>query len=179
MIRKKIYTILLFASPLFSVVLSPQQKNILQIAGKLLEEGNINYTWGGNSEQDLDCSHFIHTVYQKAGLSFPYLTSRDMEHLSSRQLYKKFALIDLGTATDQVVPGDFLVYSGHVVLVENVNKNNLGDIIHATSGKEIRGPGQGIQRARQVAFSNFRGSLLKILRHKDLLPVRQLKPVKK
>jgi hypothetical protein len=69
---------------------------------------------------------------------------------------------------EKVVAGDMLVYRGHVVVVETVHEPGVADIIHATGGKDIKLAGQGIQRERYARVSNFRGELLRVIRHKKL-----------
>lgn len=117
----------------------------------------------------LDCSHFIALVYQRAGLKAPYLTTKQMLRKSTLELKKDYHWVDLGRDARRVLPGDILVYPGHVVMVESLSRQGVGQIIHSTSGKELKGAGQGIQRQSQVSFSEFKGSLLRILRHKVLL----------
>jgi len=117
----------------------------------------------------LDCSHFTALVFRRAGLKQPYLTTRQMLDLSAQELRSRYSLIDLGRRWQTAQAGDLLVYRGHVVLVESVN-GERADIIHATSGLAIREPGQGIQRERQVPIENFRGPLLRVLRHLELQP---------
>jgi hypothetical protein len=52
--------------------------------------------------------------------------------------------------------------------VEKVHSLTSADIIHATGGKDIKLPGQGIQRERFVRVGSFRGELLRVLRHQKL-----------
>ena len=115
----------------------------------------------------LDCSHFIKKVFNSAGIPVPYLTTSDMLSISDKRL-ESSGYIRLA-ATADIKPADLLVYRGHVVLVEEVRKRGMGDVIHATSGKEVKGPGQGVQRARYVDLKHFRGPVLAILRLKKLM----------
>jgi hypothetical protein len=117
----------------------------------------------------LDCSHFVQLVFERAGLGFPYLTSTQMLDLNSEALLKKYNLRAIEFRPDDLVIGDLLVYRGHVVIVERLHEAGIADIIHATGGKDIKEPGQGIQRERFVRVSNFRGPLLRILRHENLI----------
>lgn len=119
-------------------------------------------TCGGCS---LDCSHFTQLVFARAGLSFPYITSAQMLDLSADALQKKYNLKPVATTPTSVIPGDMLVYRGHVVIVETVREPGIADIIHATGGKDIRLPGQGIQRERFAKIGTFRGDLLRVIRH--------------
>ncbi len=117
----------------------------------------------------LDCSHFISLVYKGAGLKAPYLTTKQMVRKSAFELEKDFFWVDLGRKPRRILPGDILVYPGHVVMVEEVTRQGIGKVIHSTSGKEVQGPGQGIQRQSLVKFDSYKGPLLRILRHKLLL----------
>jgi hypothetical protein len=122
-------------------------------------------TCGGCS---LDCSHFTQLVFARAGLSFPYITSAQMLDLSADALQKKYNLKPVATTPTSVIPGDMLVYRGHVVIVETMREPGIADIIHATGGKDIRLPGQGIQRERFAKIGTFRGDLLRVIRHAKL-----------
>ena len=122
----------------------------------------------------LDCSHFTALVFAQAALPYPYLDTSLMLQLPAKALRRRYQLLDLGTELSRAAPGDLLVYAGHVVLLERVEGVSpgqgdwRGDVVHATGGREIKGPGQGIQRARFADLANFRGPLLRILRHADL-----------
>jgi hypothetical protein len=120
----------------------------------------------------IDCSHFSQLVFLKAGLRAPYLATSLMLELGAEPLAKNYSLIDLGTDIEAAMPGDLLVYNGHVVLLEKRESGTTGDIIHATSGREIKGPGMAIQRVRSAALQDFRGQLLRILRHESLAAPR-------
>ena len=116
----------------------------------------------------LDCSHFVQRVFSDAGIHFPYLTTDTMRQTPPNILLKRYGLIDLGRDVRRSIAGDLLVYKGHVVLLEKVHKPGIGDIVHATGGRDIKGPGEGIQRERHVKLASFRGPLMRILRHQSL-----------
>lgn len=120
----------------------------------------------------LDCSHFIQLAFQRAGVHLPYLSTAEMLNTSRQKLFRSYSLVEVDMFDQKIQPGDLLVYEGHVVMVEKTHKDGYGDIIHATGGKDIREPGQGIQRERYVPLRRFRGSLLKVLRHKQLTNLR-------
>jgi hypothetical protein len=121
----------------------------------------------------LDCSHFTELVYRLSGVPYPYLDTKLMIGLSAERLRKNYSLIDLGDRPEFARPGDLLVYDGHVVMLEKLagtSKNIVrGDIVHATGGRDIKLPGQGIQRERFVEIGHYRGMLRRILRHAALL----------
>lgn len=116
----------------------------------------------------LDCSHYTFEVFKQAGLDATYLTTALMNDLPAPDLAKKYHLLDIGPSVDRAMPGDLLVYDGHVVLLEKKGKDGRGDVIHVTSGRDLRGPGNGIQRERQALLASFRGPVLRVLRHLDL-----------
>jgi hypothetical protein len=116
-------------------------------------------------------------VMKNAGLYMPYLDTKTMLDLPPGLLRKHYRLIDLGRQIHLAAPGDFLVYKGHVVIVESKMGSSKGDVLHATGGRDVKLPGQGVQRERFVDFENFRGPLLRILRHQDLQR-QQLKPLR-
>lgn len=113
-----------------------------------------------------------------------------MIRLSEKKLVKLYDLRDIGSDVKRALPGDLLVYHGHVVILERSYsfEGKRGDIIHATSGREIRGPAMGIQRARNVDLANFKGRLQRVLRHRDIWlldniidknkPKKRLRPIK-
>lgn len=116
----------------------------------------------------LDCSHFTQLVYARVGLDYPYLTTSQMSELPGRILDQKYNLLVVGTDVKKAEPGDLLVYPGHVVMLESATRQGFGNVIHATGGKDIKVPGQGIQRERQAQLTHFRGELKRILRHRKL-----------
>ena len=123
----------------------------------------------------LDCSHFTYEVFKQAGLTSRYLTTSMMNELDGRVLMKDFQLVDIGRRVERAIPGDLLVFEGHVVMLERKYPDQTGDVIHVTSGRDLRGPGLGIQRERRASLAQFRGPLLRILRHLDL--VQELRQV--
>ncbi len=117
----------------------------------------------------LDCSHYTHEVFKQAGLNSTYLTTALMNNLSPQDLAGRYNFLDIGSSISRAMPGDLLVYDGHVVLLEKkYSDGQHGDVIHSTSGRELRGPGNGIQRERRARLQNFRGPILRVLRHLDL-----------
>lgn len=121
------------------------------------------------SRCSLDCSHFTQLVFARAGVHHPYLTSVDMAALPPDRLSRSFGFVALPADPAAAVPGDLLVYKGHVVMLERSHAGGKGDVIHATGGRDIKEPGQGIQRERWADLARFRGPLLRILRHRNLM----------
>lgn len=121
------------------------------------------------AECSLDCSHFIHQVFNHAGLTMPYLTTKQMLQLSPPSLQKTWHLVTMPQQERLIRPLDLLVYQGHVVMVEAVTSKGRGTVVHVTAGRELRGPGVALQRERQVEFAHFRGPLRRVLRHRLLI----------
>lgn len=115
----------------------------------------------------LDCSNFVTWAFRTAGFKFKYLTTRQMIELPRQTLASKYQLIDLRTDLSQANPGDLLVYPGHVVILSEIdNKTQRGTVLHATGGKDLRGPGMGLQKERLAPLISFRGPLQRILRYR-------------
>lgn len=117
----------------------------------------------------LDCSHFTYEVYKQSGLGAKYLTTALMNSMEPLKLLHNYYLVDIGDRVERALPGDLLVYDGHVVMLERKYRDGTGDVIHVTSGRDLKGPGLGIQRERRIVLGQFRGQLLRILRHLDLV----------
>ena len=145
----------------------------LAMAGKAREgKGKALQACPGCNRCSLDCSHFTSLVYRRSGLSAPYLTTEYMRRLAPATLLHRYHLMVVGQDPRLALPGDLLVYRGHVVLLEKLRKEGRGDLIHATSGKDLRGPGMGIQRERYADLGRFRGPLQRVLRHGMLVVKR-------
>ncbi len=97
------------------------------------------------------------------------MSFKRLSRLSAASLAKRYKLVPMGNASADAISGDLLVYAGHVVILERITKVEgiivWGDVIHATGGKDLKGPGLGIQRERSARLDYFRGDLLRILRH--------------
>lgn len=110
-------------------------------------------------------------------MPYPYLDTTLMLQLDPRSLRERYQLVDLGQKIELAKAGDFLVYQGHVVMLEKRHRPvsglplHRGDLIHATGGRAIKAPGQGIQRERFVELTQFRGPLRRILRHLKLAEI--------
>jgi cell wall-associated NlpC family hydrolase len=169
-------------------------EKFIEEAHRLVEESEVSYVYGGSQYADgktchecnhclaqrspsssmrlltcpvcqqcsIDCSHFTQLVFRNVGIDVSYLTTQQMLTLPKDHLKKNFHWIDV--SVQHAAPGDLLVYKGHVVILTS-RMGPKGDIVHATGGKDIKLPGQGIQRERQIFWANFRGPLLRVLRH--------------
>ncbi len=113
----------------------------------------------------IDCSHFVTSVFERAGAPLAFLPTATMVNLSADDLKTRFGLITQPYNMSDVEPGDLVVFSGHVVIVAKYFGRGRADVIHATSGKDLKGPGLGIQRDRFIELDHFRGPVRRILRH--------------
>ncbi len=117
----------------------------------------------------LDCSHFILHVFENAGLKTKYLTTSAMRSFSKDKLLTDFNWIDMGAKASRAMNGDLAVYPGHVIMIMKVYPETAkADIIHVTSGRDIKSPGEAVQTERGIKIENFRGPLQRLLRHKDI-----------
>lgn len=115
----------------------------------------------------LDCSHFTWLVYHLAQLPLPYLHTPLMVSLSKEKLYRNYKLLVVD-GFKNAQKGDLLVYKRHVGILLEKRGLRKGDMIHATSGRSVRGPGQGIQLIYNTDLMHFKGGLKRVLRHKGL-----------
>jgi cell wall-associated NlpC family hydrolase len=62
----------------------------------------------GGGARPRDCSHLVHTIYDRAGFSYPYASSSDL--YTGTDDFQRVA---------QPQPGDLAVWKGHVGIVVN------------------------------------------------------------
>jgi hypothetical protein len=74
-------------------------------------------------EKETDCSHFVHGIYRRAGLSFSFRSSRNLPDAPEFELLPKRAAL----------PGDLMLFRGHVGIVDS-----NGYIISATRSRHHR-----------------------------------------
>jgi hypothetical protein len=106
---------------------------------------------GSNLDKATDCSHFVHEIYRRAGLTYGF---RDTSQLKSAP---EFDLLP----EEEAMPGDMMLFRGHVGLVDHD-----GRIISATytHGRKRKGR-SSITRLRRTAFKPLRGRL-SVLRYR-------------
>jgi NlpC/P60 family len=110
----------------------------LAILGAALESGR--------DLPQTDCSHAVHAIYQQAGLPYPYATSRE--------LYAGAAPFKRVT---RPLPGDLVVWPGHVGIV--VNPRNHSFYSALTSGVGVEDYDSDYWRKRgQRRFFRYAGS---------------------
>ena len=107
-------------------------------------------------------------MFKNAGLQTNYLTTAAMRSFSKKRLLNDFNWVDLGAKASRAMPGDLAVYPGHVVMIMKVDaNNNSADIIHVTSGRDIKKPVKPY-RLSMVSISKISEALQRLLRHKDI-----------
>ena len=118
----------------------------------------------------MDCSHFVHSVFRKAGLSYPYASSIEMARQSSSGITKHFQFVDLGKQVAELRPGDLVVFLRHVVIVTKVTGTGRADIAHISryrgASRHLLG---GFRHDLDVNILKYRGGLIRILRHEKLV----------
>ncbi len=82
-----------------------------------------------------DCSHLVHTLYQRAGYSYPYMNSLDLYRGTGQFLRIRYPQ-----------PGDLIVWRGHVGIVVNPREHSFFSSV--TSGTKIEDYRSPYWRAR-------------------------------
>jgi NlpC/P60 family len=72
-----------------------------------------------------DCSHLVHAVYERAGLSYPYSNSREL-----------YVGIEQFQIVSQPQPGDLIVWRGHVGIVVSPTKRSFFSALRSGRGVE-------------------------------------------
>jgi cell wall-associated NlpC family hydrolase len=130
----------------------------------------------------VDCSHFVHRLYEEVGLPLPYLATSKLKHLKGAAL-RADNLVDVGHDLAQARPGDLVVTARHVVLLLALHDHGFADFIHVSRRVDGgRGGGKarigGIELARDRDLLHYRGKIVRILRHVMLdVPALDAKPM--
>lgn len=111
----------------------------------------------------LDCSHFVQRIFREAGLSFPYLPTMQLKHLTPAKL-RLNNLVDVGRDLHLAKPGDLLLHKNHIVMLLDKTGARSGDFIHV-SRLIKRGKVGGVEVVRDTDLEKYRGKVLRILRH--------------
>lgn len=118
----------------------------------------------------MDCSHFVHAVFRKAGLPYPYASSREMATQSSEGMAKHFQFVDLGKQIAELQPGDLVVFPRHVAIITRVTGSGRADLAHISryrgASKYLLG---GFRHDLDVSITEYRGGFIRILRHERLI----------
>lgn len=79
----------------------------------------------GRSRSKPDCSHLVHTVYERAGFPYSYVSSSDL-----------FAGVDEFRRLTRPQPGDLVVWPGHVGIVVNPAQDTFFSALRSGIGVE-------------------------------------------
>lgn len=102
----------------------------------------VKYRKGArNLASATDCSHFVHEIYQRAGLPYGFRTSRELRDAPEFELLPE----------SEALPGDLMLFRGHVGIVDRD-----GLIISATRVRS-RAQKSTITRYSRTNFPGFRG----------------------
>ena len=93
-----------------STLPSDRRQSILDIAH---QNAGTHYQWGGESASGMDCSHFVHHVYQEAGVAYPYTTTHGDWQQSGF------------TKTNQPQRGDIIMWNGHMGIIVDPDKKTF------------------------------------------------------
>jgi len=115
----------------------------------------------------MDCSHFVYRLYQEAGLNYAYASSWELSRQNGKGLLKHYNLIDIGRDLALAQPGDLLIFRKHIMMLSGVISPSRGDFVHITRFR----PGDasklgGFRWDKDKDILNYRGKLVRILRHK-------------
>ncbi|MEN9834765.1 MAG: hypothetical protein RL011_958 [Pseudomonadota bacterium] len=116
----------------------------------------------------IDCSHFVHRLMSDAGLSYPYMATEKLRHMTQRAL-RSLNLVDIGRDLRKALPGDLLLQNSHVVLLLAKTGAGRGDVIHVNRSFK-HGEVGGIEVLRDTELSRVSGRVVRILRHTALVP---------
>jgi cell wall-associated NlpC family hydrolase len=93
-------------------------------------------------EQETDCSHFVHEIYRRAGFSYAFRSTDDLQEAPEFELLPE----------EEAMPGDLMLFRGHVGLVDND-----GRIISSTYRRGRRP--SSITRFQRTVFKPLRSHM--------------------
>ena len=99
-----------------SFLLSPSEG--LSVLGAALESR-------GHGRSKSDCSHLVHTIYERAGFPYSYVNSSDL-----------YAGVDEFQQVTRPQPGDLVVWPGHVGIVVNPSQSTFFSALRSGLGVE-------------------------------------------
>jgi cell wall-associated NlpC family hydrolase len=79
----------------------------------------------GRTRSKPDCSHLVHTVYERAGFQYPYVSSSDIYHGVPEFRHVMYPQ-----------PGDLVAWPGHVGIVVNPSQNTFFSSVRSGLGVE-------------------------------------------
>ena len=106
----------------------------------------------------MDCSHFVNQLFRAAGLDYRYASTHEFLRRGRAEF------VSIGTDAAQAQAGDLLFYRNHLVLVVTKREGRRGDFVHVSrsAGTDRLG---AIDLVMDQDLSNYRGRLLRIMRH--------------
>lgn len=131
----------------------------------------------------LDCSHFVHKVFNRAGFEFPFTSTSGMMKANKERPRAVPGLRYIGKDLRLAMPGDLLVLRKHVVILVRLHDDLSADVVHVSRSVRNSSYGDmhnigkvgGIEYRRGVNLQRFYGGLSRILRHDQLhAPVRSI-----
>ncbi len=117
----------------------------------------------------VDCSHFVYRLYRAVGLDYRYASTRELNRLDRKSLMQHYQMVDVGRSLADAQPGDLLLYPKHVTMLLRVRGDERADFVHASrfrQGDRLKLGGLRLDMNQSV--HQFRGRLLRILRHASL-----------
>ena len=89
---------------------------------------------------------------------------------------REYNLVNVGIDVFKAQLGDLLLYPTHITMLLQVYENGTGDFIHATRvGKPQPTGGINVKFNRKI--SNYRGKLIRILRHVKFFEAPLVQPL--
>jgi hypothetical protein len=81
---------------------------------------NVALRSGRRTGHSIDCSHFVHGMYERAGFAYPYASSLDL-----------YQGIDEFRRVTNPQPGDLAVWRGHTGIVVDPEERSFLSVLHA------------------------------------------------
>lgn len=112
----------------------------------------------------IDCSHLVNQVLRNAGMRTPYGSTEELLSRSVEDLERLYQVIDIPARPAAALPGDLLVFGGHVVLLLNQHGDGSGTVVHSAAYKKDSTVG-GIA-IEDIDLAKYAGGMRRILRHR-------------
>lgn len=136
------------------------RKKIVALADPALHQ-RVGYKKGSSLayQNSTDCSKFVHEIYSRAKLPYHYRSTRDLKDAPEFEVISE----------EEALPGDLLLFRGHVGILDFDGK-----VISATRPHRQLASGKptAITRQERTNFRSFRGTRL-VLRYLKLAPKNQ------
>jgi NlpC/P60 family len=117
----------------------------------------------------IDCSGFVNKLFSDAGLKYIFANTRTLNGAKNGYLQAQYGFNNIGRDLMAARPGDLLLEKSHIVMVLEVNHiRGTIDYIHASRGSTRTNAG-GIEIRRGAAIDSLQLSIVRILRHVELI----------